>query len=111
MHNAIHTLIVEDDILVAAFIEGVLLDRKITADSIMTGNCREYLRQKHYDVAVVGIDRGSYDMSTVVHLLQKNGIPVVLFSILNDPHKLTAKFPNMPFYAGWTVLASGPFWP
>ena len=96
MHNAVHALVVEDDILVAAFIEGVLLDRDITADSIVIRKFREYPRQKHYDVAVVGIDRRSDDLSTVVHTLQKNSIPIVFFSILGDPHKLTAAFPQIP---------------
>ena len=94
--DAVHALIVEDDIFVAAFLEGVFLDRGITADRAVMQDCRDYLLQRRYDVAVVGIDRKSGSVPSAIRLLQHSGIAIVLFTVLGDPHKLGAAFPRLP---------------
>ena len=96
--DAVHALIVEDDILVAAFLEGVLLDRGIGADRALMEDCDDCLLQRRYDVAVVGIDRQSDVARSSIHLLQLREIPVVLFTVLGDPHRLASTFPHLPIY-------------
>ena len=94
--DTVHALIVEDDILVAAFLEGVLLDRGIIADRTLMQDCSDDLRQRRYDVAVVGIDRKSDVVRSSIRLLQHREIPIVLFTVLGDPHRLAATFPHLP---------------
>lgn len=89
-----HALIVEDDILVAAFIAGVLLDHGITGDSLTAEDCREYALRRRYHVAVVGIDRITSEFPMMVRLLERHRIVIVFFSLLGDPHGVAANFPQ-----------------
>jgi hypothetical protein len=95
-HGTCHALILGDDLLVAAYIAGVLLDHGITADSVMVQDFAKYILRRRYDVAVVDVDRKSERTALIVRLLQQCGVGVVLFSVLGDPQELGPKFPELP---------------
>ncbi|HEX2018144.1 MAG TPA: hypothetical protein VGO17_04320 [Aurantimonas sp.] len=95
-HRPCHALILGDDLLVAAYMAGVLLDYGITADSVMVQDFAKYILRRRYDVAVVDVDRKSGRIALMVRLLQQCGVGVVLFSVLGDPQRFAAQFPELP---------------
>lgn len=96
MPCAVHALVVEDDILVAAFIDGVLLDFGITTDYATRRDGLKLLLRKNYDVAVVGIDNRFEFLPRVVRDLQHYQIPTVFFTVLGEVNGVASAFPHIP---------------
>lgn len=91
-----HALIVDDDVRVGSFLEGVMLDGGLTAESMTTDECREYALRRRYDVAVVGIDGKPDVIPATITFLQRRKIPLALFSVRADSHVMALRFPGLP---------------
>lgn len=79
----LEALIMEDDPLIEAFIEDVLLTYNIASDCISLPERFVYLLRRPYDVAVIGISTQSYYLRLSCHVLRRRRIPITLFS--TDP--------------------------
>lgn len=94
--SSFHVLVVEDDALVAAYLEGILLDHGIVSDSVQVKDLRKLALGRRYTAAVVGIDRVSFSVRAAICLLELCAIPVVLYTALDDPHGLECEYPDIP---------------
>ncbi|HEX2019656.1 MAG TPA: hypothetical protein VGO17_12010 [Aurantimonas sp.] len=96
MSSSVHALICEDDNLVAAFIEGVLLDFGIDTENVTPRDGRGLLLRSHYDVAVVGVDKRFEILPRIVRHLQLHEIPVVFFTVIGEANGVASAFPDIP---------------
>lgn len=75
----LEALVLEDDDLVASFIEDVLLARNIGSDCISLPGRFDYLLRRRYDVAVIGVETPRRYMHLSAEILNRRRIPFIIF--------------------------------
>lgn len=92
----LQALVVEEDPLIAAFLEDVLLARQMAVDCISLPGRFDRLLRQDYDVAVVGSDGERRIIPMVISVLQRRRIPPVIFSTGGNSAWIAANFPHIP---------------
>ncbi|MEF2554441.1 hypothetical protein VQ042_24545 [Aurantimonas sp. A2-1-M11] len=94
--HGFQALVVEDDPIIAAFLENVLLSREMEVDCISLPGRFDRLLRQNYHVAVVGIDGERRFIPLILNVLQRRRIPPVLFSAgEGNSHWIAANFPEI----------------
>lgn len=75
----LEALVLENDDLVASFIEDVLLARNIASDCISLPGRFDYLLRRRYDVAVIGSGTPPRYMHLSAGILNRRRIPFIIF--------------------------------
>lgn len=93
----LEVLILEEDPLIAAFVEDLLLSQNIASDCVSLPGRFDYLLRRSYDVAVIGVSTQSRYTHLAAQVLRRRRIPALLFST----HALT---PVDRFFPEFTVI-------